>query len=202
MAELVVKATTNFGRLEGSDAVYADACASAYSSAANVFVGQLLSGGAYYVQSSYLEFDTSDIGDGTVTSVVLSLYNRENQNVGTSFTIQARPFDYGTSFTTADWRTPSQFSALTLLATLVVPTGYGDAQYYDFSSESAFKDNINKTGYTRLILASDRFASETAPTGVERQLYWYPTDTNKEPKLVITYTEAGNAKPHYYYAQL
>jgi hypothetical protein len=190
---LTALATANGGRVSGvGSGTYATAYGSGESTSSSLFTGQLYAGAVYYLDQTFLEFDTSGIGAGqVVTGVTLSLYGVQNDDIGTAFVLQARTYDFGASVTTADWRTPSQFSALTLLASLSVPTGYGNAAYYDFTSETAFLAAVNMAGMTRIVLESSRYAAATAPTGVERHLWEAIGVANKAPKLVVTYTATG-----------
>jgi hypothetical protein len=201
---LTVLGSANSGRVMSQNNTYATARSSGTKTSDSVLnIGQLYIDPTYYLEESFLEFDTSAIGAGQlVSAVVLSLYNRQTNNVTTAFTMQAKAQDYGVALTTADWMAGDTFAALTTLATCAVPTGIGDARYYDFTSVSAFLTAINCTGVTRLVICSDAFAAGTAPTGYERQRYRISTDANQEPKLVVTYAPPGCPKMTDHFARL
>ena len=154
--------------------------------------GSYYTAGPYYeANTACLEFDTSSIGaSSTVTAVVLSLWGA-NTGPAQAFEAQVKAYDYGTDIEAGDWRTPTQFAALTTLATLAVPgdSSVSTVAYTPFTSNGNFAAAINKTGLTRLIINSDRFAASTQPSSSERLPTWIDTTSGKEPKLVVTYTE-------------
>lgn len=160
-----------------------DASASSADTAgATLWVGQAVN--QYY--ESMIAFDTSVVSDvATITSVTLSLYGSNDSSV-TDFTIQARMHDWATTVTTVDWVPGSGLSAKTLVATFNT-AGFNAAGYNDFTSDAAFLTNINRIGFTRLLLCSSRHASLTAPSGNEYVGFQSSnaSGTSMDPKLVI-----------------
>lgn len=155
-------------------------------------VGQTISGADSRVYEAFLSFDTSSIPDtATITSATLSLDGISDSST-TDFTIQARLYDWGTAVTTGDWVAGESLSALPLLATFATAGGFGTG-YNDFTSEATFKDNISKTGETRIILCSSRTVNGNAPGGAEFVTFNFSdaAGTSEDPKLVVEYTEVG-----------
>lgn len=154
--------------------------------AVNLLVGQHKSGPTYYNQESGISFDTSSLSGATISSAVLSLYGKTD-NSTTNFTVEARVYDFGASWTDVDYRTPAELGSCTLVASLST-VGFSVAGYNDFT-DVALPANINKTGTTYLVLASDRFRGGTTPTGAEYvDFYSYDQGDPYRPKLTVTYT--------------
>lgn len=152
----------------------------------------------YRVYQGFIGFDTSALGSTAIVSAVaLSLYATTSGSlVATipptqSFTVQARSYDWGASVTNADWRTGSQLSSLTLVASKTT-VGMTNNAYLTFNENGTdFQTQINKTGTTRLIIVSDRqVGSGTAPTTDEFTQFSNAetSGTTQDPKLVVTYT--------------
>lgn len=133
---------------------------------------------------AYLSFDTSTVV-GTITAVTLSLYGI-NDSSTTDFTLEARPYNWGASVAVADWRSAATFGSLTLLAS--TPTsGWVTSAYNALTSQAAFLSNINQSGTTYLVLASDRY--RTGATPIVAEFVGFRSrdtgDTTTGPKLVI-----------------
>lgn len=167
-----------------------------------LYVGQNQFGGpTFESMESMLEFDTSGIPDADVVSAaVLSLWFSNDNDTADLMTLEARAYDWGGTQDNTDWRTGAQYAALTLLATLPPPSGtINTTAYVDMTSASPAMENaINKTGFTRIVLGSDRFASNTSPSAEE----YYQinsadnTGTTNDPKLVVTHAAAaGGGQP-------
>jgi hypothetical protein len=147
----------------------------------------------FNVHEGFLDFDTSAVGSDDVSQVDLDLFLLQD-NSTTDFTINVRPFDFGASIDSGDWRTPAQLAALTLLATFAT-SGLG-AGYNTFSENgTSFQSAIDGAGNTRLVLSSSRHESETEPTGSEYVLFntSEKADTTQDPKLTITHAAPGPA---------
>lgn len=162
-------------------------------SATNIQFGQALTAAPEYTcGEAFISFDTSSIpDDATIDSVVLHLYGQADFST-TDFTVQARIFDWGGALATGDWQDGTELAALTLAATF--PTSsWSTAGYNEFTSETAFKSNVSKTGNTRIVICSSRQVAGTTPTGNEVVNFWTvdETGTSKDPKLVVTYTTTG-----------
>lgn len=121
------------------------------------------SGGNYIVYQGFLEFDTSAVlATDTVNSATLSVVPTLSGANADGVVYQARLFDFGASVTTADYRTPTQFAALPLLAHQS-HASLTDSVRSDFVSD-ALASNIVKGGTTRLMLCTALFASAGTPT--------------------------------------
>lgn len=162
-----------------------DSGASSVDTTNRLYVGQAVS--QYY--ESMIAFDTSAVSDvATITSVTLSLYGVDNASA-TDFIVQARIHDWSTTVTTADWVKGSLLSGKTLVATLDTST-FNATGYNDFTSEAAFLTNINRIGFTRMLLCSSRHAALTAPSGSEYVGFESSnaSGTSMDPKLVVVTT--------------
>jgi hypothetical protein len=183
------------GRVSSYDATYATARAGAAlnadSAGSTMPLGQF---GTYNCYESFISFDTSTIGTDEISSATLSLYAYGDNSV-TDFTCHARLKDWGASVTTADWVAGADLSSLPLLAS-VSTLGLSTSSYTDFTSESAFLTNINKTGTTGIILSSSRHEAANAPTNNEF-VVWYTADQGGSfrPKLVVVHGAATTAVP-------
>lgn len=157
------------------------------------YVGQYIIGGTTYVVNlGYLKFDTSSIpDDAEITSVTLSCYGYNDLST-TDFTVEARLHDWGASLTSADWIAGSALSGKTLLASRS-SSGWNTSGYNTFTENgSNFRNNINKTGTTYIVLCSAEHTAQSPPTNDEYiGLYFSDeTGTSKDPKLEITYSTA------------
>lgn len=146
----------------------------------DIYVGQQVAT-AY---EGFIGFDTSAVA-GTITAVTLSLWG-VNDTSTTDFTLEARVYDWGATLTGADWRSPATLATLTLVAsrsTASWPTG----AYNALTSQAAFLSNINKSGFTRLILSSSRQRAGDVPSGTEfvGMSSSDAAGTTQDPKLVI-----------------
>lgn len=197
MTTLTVFGDTADGAVESSDATYSTMRSgsglSAFTVTTTWIVGQQT---GYVGDQIFLAFDTSPLGAGaTITSAVLSLYGSENASA-TDFDVQARLLDWGTTVTTADWVAGASLSGLTLLGSF--NTSAYSLEAYNAFSDTAMTANINKTGFTRMVIASSRLSNGDVPTGNEYVGFYLANEagTTKDPKLVITYTTpAGGARP-------
>jgi hypothetical protein len=154
-----------------------------------IFVGQNYINPTYYCIEMFLAFDTSSIADTDVVSTgVLSLWGISDNDPSNLNAVTARAYDWGGTAEVTDFRTASQLLALTSLATVAAAT-YASSAYFSFTTQAGMAGNINKTGFTRMVVHSDRHAAGTAPSGDE---YWQinsgdNTGTTSDPKLVITH---------------
>lgn len=188
MPTTVVYADVSDGFLTGEDAtsIYSAAAASAVlaDTVSTLQVGQNFDlSTTYDVYQAFLGFDTSAV-TGTITSATLAL--KDSAPPSTNFTIEARLNDWGTSLTTADWVIPANIGGKTLLASYTTVTGWSGAVYHDFT-DAAMAANVNQTGFTRLLLNSDRHRTAVTPTGneVAAILAADQAGTTSDPKLTI-----------------
>lgn len=148
----------------------------------------------YEVRHGYIEFDTSSLGSGaTISSATLRVWNYYN-NTTTDFTLNARLYDYGSALATGDYVAGGSLSGNTLLAHISTASLPSDDSAYLSLTDDAMAANINKTGYTRIILCSSRVESNTTPTNPET-FYMYFNHASKGARLDVTYTTATVSDP-------
>jgi hypothetical protein len=144
----------------------------------------------YYVYEAFLGWDTSAIGAAsTVSAVVLELYLQAD-NSALDHTLNVRLRDWGATLEAADWIAGASLSTLTLLASRAT-SGIGAAGAYKTFTNVAFPANVNRTGFTRVVMASSLTEAGTAPTATLEQAEWWSANdsgTTRDPRLTITYT--------------
>jgi len=191
VAELTVYGVDADGMIRSSSATYATARTGSGTLTLNpegtgLYSGQLYSSGTYYLDESFFAFDTSGLpDDAIIQTVVLSLWGISSSTLNDRVH-EVRAYDWGDTVTTGDWISGADLGSSTLVASLA-DEDFAYETYAAFTSEAAFLTAINKTGVTRLVMASSRLRLGTAPTGLERES-WAGGEATDPPKLVITYT--------------
>lgn len=179
------------GRLRSTNATYATAAAGGAAAATTTntsrSLGQIT---GYTIDLLYFSFDTSSITDtDTISAAEFALYGSTDSSA-TDDDLQARLYNWGAALSAADWRTPTNFSADTLLATFNT-SGFSTAGYNAFTeSGTNLRSNIDKAGTTYIVVGTARFASATAPT-TDDQVQVYMADqagTTNDPKLTVTHS--------------
>jgi len=162
---------------------------------ANNGAGQLFDTifGDYDCIEGFIIFNTAGLPDtDTVSAVVLSCDGDTNSSA-TDFTMGAAASAYnGGPVLTSDWVSGAAIPTPELATWN--SSGYV-AGYNAFTETADFKDAINKTGTTSLILYSQRHRDAVTPTGSEFVIF---TDadaagTTTDPKLDITHAAGGGA---------
>ena len=148
----------------------------------------------YYVNETFLGFDTSALPDDcTIDDAVLSIYGKQD-NSTTDFTIECAAYDYGAGITTADWQDGTETGALTVVATRST-AGFSIAGYNDFTNTGGgLKSVISKTGITKLALWPERVRTGSAPANSQYVQFWSAEEDQsgeRRPRLTITYTPAA-----------
>jgi hypothetical protein len=193
MSTYTIYSDTSDGHIGSDDATsYADARDGTGTAvlhidtgSASVRVGQA-GGGLYFVDQSFLNFDTSGVV-GTITAAVLSIVPQALTNGDHDFTIEARLKDWGATVDTGDFVSAAGLGSLTLLATLATSGMVVDTRY-DFA-DVALAAAINQSGLTRIMLNSDRHRLGTSPPGNERISPYSGNDVGgaaTQPRLVVT----------------
>ena len=159
----------------------------------NLQVHNSLISGTYYIQEAFLSFDTSSIPDNAIINqATLTLYTMA-KNTPFNFIVEVRNYDWGTTLENSDYvagaNLGSQKTLLTTLGTDGLPVGSGAS-----TTTAALATNVNKTGFTRMIINSERTRLGGVPTGWEVIAFGEQEDAdiNKRPTLSINYTTPDN----------
>jgi hypothetical protein len=118
---------------------------------------------AFYVNQQFLEFNTA-VGGTVAASPAPGITLQLTSDLSTTdFLVEAFLFDYGTLADT-DMRTGPQVAALTKVAELA-SSGIGSAglKTMTITNQAALNAAINTAGTTRILLASNRYRTNTAP---------------------------------------
>ena len=151
-------------------------------------IGQRFFGGEYYsVKRAFVFFDTSSIPDGvSISSATLSLYGYEDWS-DTDFDIviqNGQPTYPHKPLQEGDYnRTHYSGNGGSISSSSWITSGYND-----ITLNSNGKSWINKEGWTKLCLRSNRDISGIAPMGDEYvRFYNYEQGTGYRAKLEVTY---------------
>lgn len=187
MATIVIGATPVSAALEAISTDYQQALSGAgiQGSYSPIPVGQRKVNIEYAILQCFVEFDTSVIPDtAPIQDVSFSFHLFSGADASdTDFTIYVAPYDFGSSISASDWRTPSQLSSLSPVfsrSTVGLPT----EGWVTLNKLSGAESTINKTGYTRYIAYSSRNLNQNVPTGNEQV-------QGDSPQLTITYPGGG-----------
>lgn len=199
MSTLVVYAedmgTNEHGvRLIATDATYLTAARqdAADGLASVLHVGQGDDVSEFFIQQSFIEFDTSELTGATVSAATLAMRGHTDYS-STNFYIDVFPYDFGDSVTTADWRdSDTGLPALTRVM-YFDSSGFSTAASYanEFTSEAGAPGSVNKTGMTRYVLASREHVNESQPPAFEYEFVQFDNGATYPPRLTITYTSGG-----------
>lgn len=74
--------------------------------------------GDFFIYQSFYSFDYTAVAGELIPSAHFNFYNTNTQGTGASRILELRSFDWGATITSADWRTPSQLGALTLVSSV------------------------------------------------------------------------------------
>lgn len=134
---------------------------------------------------AFYEFDTSALV-GVINTATLSLVIEENYFY-TSATVEARLKDFGASLEIADFVPGADIAALPLLASrLYAITDPVQVRHNLTNAGNALKDNINRAGFTRMMLSSDRLRLGTTPVETEVGYIAYTgLQPGRKPRLTI-----------------
>lgn len=140
----------------------------------------------YFVSESFTRYAYTLDTDSQITSAYFEL--TVGEAVGSpSRNLEIREFDWGTSVTAADWRTPLQLGALTLLATVAsVQNSSGKWR----ASSPALLTRLGTTGEVRTVANSSRTRQQITPSGDEDIVFSSPSasGTASDPALIYTTT--------------
>lgn len=154
-------------------------------------------GTTYYCWEYGLEFDLSSLPAGAIIqSATLSLWLTADDSA-TDFTIEARKFDYGAAYTTADFVAGASISSSTLVAQRST-SGIGADGAYKALTDVAMVANLTVGTTNRFLIASSLQKDGTTPTGSEYITSYYDNNggDDKRPKLDITYITSATTAGH------
>lgn len=134
-------------------------------------IGQMFSGGSYYVMQGYFKFDVS--GVTTFNGLDLKFYSQGGTVV--NFVMEFRVHNWGASLTSADFAPGSTLAAKPLIASINTTSWPADGALLPLTVDySALQTAITAAqaadGYLYLVAASANQRTNTAPTGVEYAL--------------------------------
>lgn len=151
--------------------------------------GQSFTSPNYVVWELFLSFDTTTI-TGTVSAATLRMTVSANAPASQVFTTEARSHDWGAPpLTTGDWIDGANLGADTLVASLISSTSNTNGVAYNFT-DVALAANIVTSGFTRLVLSSDRDRLNTTPI-TDEFLTWKASEfagTTDDPQITLTFT--------------
>lgn len=194
MATLTVYGDEADGYIQSEDATYLTARAGGGVLSVNTSSGTIPFqhwGPFDRTRLPYIAFDTSPLGvTATISAAELSLYDA-SQNAASAYQLNVRLYDWGATLETADFIPGADMAANTLLAHLASASRI--ANDWNTFVDDALPANVNKTGFTRMVLSSNLFEAGTEPVGTESWTFSSANevDISQDPKLVITYTAGG-----------
>jgi len=148
------------------------------------------------IRRSIYTLDTSALTSGaTVSAAVFSLYGTaKNDNMSDSVGVVGSTPASDNALVNADY---GQVGA-TLYAPVMTVAAVSTSAYNDFTFNATGRAAISKTGITKLGLRGEMDRSDTPSWSntysTARFEYADETGTDKDPKLVITYTAGGTPK--------
>lgn len=165
-------------------------------------VGESIMPSAY---ESFLTFDTSSIPSGDdVDDVTLSVVADfiPTDLSGSGITFEAFAYDWGASLDTGDWQGPTDLDALPMCADVHESTisGAGEGVRFDWVSKADFISNVNKSGETRLVQASQNTRTESGTFDASEYFDFYVAEqsgTTDDPRLVINHSVGYNGPYQY-----
>lgn len=147
----------------------------------------------------FAQFDTSSIGDGDdIDSVDLSMVVNDLSGLtGPAWTFEVREFDWGATVTTGDFRAGAGLGSLPLLATFASGSFVDEVRFTCTENGTVFRDNINKTGDTRLVCTTSRqrlaqFEDANTNNVVNIDTADRPGTTD-DPRLIVNHSTPATA---------
>lgn len=131
-----------------------------------VLAGQDKATSSNVIWQALVSWDTSSISDtDVIDSASVTIYGAENNTAAQAHTIEMREHAWGTiqsGIAITDWIDPGDLGSHTLLAT--ISGGWNVSAQKVFSwTETGALDEVNKTGYTAIMMHSDRFRIGNEP---------------------------------------
>jgi hypothetical protein len=155
--------------------------------------------GNYYIVRTFFLFDTSSIPDGdTITSATFSWYFNSDTDGGnandTNLALVSSDPASNTAIATGDYDATGSTSFGTMDAWTT------NGQYNDITLNASGLANISKTGISKFAIVNANDLSATAPNGLNQKRCYMAdnTGTDKDPKLVVTYTAGATANSGFF----
>lgn len=154
----------------------------------------------YTAWEAFIDFNTAALGAGVIVSAVsLDLWGVTNRLAVGDWNIQARVHDWGGSLTYGSKVNPGAMLYETLFAHRPSSWGFSTSGYNRFASTAAAPSSVNRTGYTRLVLATAAHIA-MAPYSLSGGWVQYCDVASsgaayKEPKLTVTYAVPNPQQP-------
>jgi hypothetical protein len=199
MATTVVFGDAGDGWARGFNADYLTARSTVFdanSVQTSGLVGQLLSGGTYRCHEAGLIFYTGGIV-GAITGAELAIASASDGSAQ-DFVIEARLRDLGAAMDTTDYVAGAGLGAIIPQVAFydVAISGWSGFGYHIFT-DLALPANINQSGFTGLLLNSDRHRIGDVPTIDEyvSMVFADEAGTSVDPKLTIIHDEEAPVPP-------
>ena len=140
----------------------------------------------FVIYQIFSKFDTSSLTSAASISSATFSAAMHNDASTTDFNCNVKGYNWGTTYTTTDFRTSAQLAGYTTLC-YKSTSGWSTNTRTDFTSQN-WISYINKTGTTYFIIASSRQGTE--PGGNEAiELYMSEySSTTYDPRLIVNYT--------------
>lgn len=197
-------ANSDDGWIDSSNGTFSTAAAGGGSfyvgaTSEDLAIGNTTSAGVYFLDEGWVRFDTSSIPDSdTIDDVDLTFLRNDSSFLWAVGDLQARTgYTYsGGGVSDVDWRTPTQLSALTLVASIA--SGSISGFFTLTENGTSFRSAINKTGFTEITLCFSTLAANTPPTDLGYCILARAetTGTSQDPTLVVTHTGVAGFNHH------
>jgi hypothetical protein len=140
----------------------------------------------FHIWESFFSFPWTADAQTVVVSAFFDLYQESSQNPAISRTMRVREYDFGATLETADWRDPGDIASLTLLGSVV--NAEDAALDHVLASEASLNDRLATNGPIRIVVYSDRFFQDIAPTTAEYSTLRTieASGTSTDPALVVS----------------
>lgn len=149
-------------------------------------IGQQSDGTNWVTYQTGLGFDTSSLAGHMISAATLTFFVTwpTTWTGAQSFIVEVYAYDWGASIDTGDLRTAAQLNGLTMVASKATGYAYNDWTTFD---DVALAANINKTGVTKLWMASSRWRNGNAPTTTPEYTQFSSMNGANPPKLTVTH---------------
>lgn len=190
MTTTIVFSDASDGSISSTSASYATARAGgtlAVSSGTEVTWGQSYSGSLYELNEAFLSFSFTAPTDRVISAEILT-YTLSAANRSVSRYITWVEYDWGTSLTTADWRSDTQLNALGPHLSNVGPEAEETVGQWCYSGSDSLAARVALSSPLRVVGQSDLARIGSTPS-VDQRVKFSSSDTSgttSDPRLVFT----------------